>query len=425
MTAFIFIASLLSAMALGIPIAFALLVCAVALMFQMGLFESQILAQKLIDGADSYPLMAVPFFLLAGELMGAGGLLKRVVALALALVGHVRGGLGYVVIGTGLILASLSGSAIADTATLAVLLVPLMREAGYSVNRSCGLIAATGIIAPIIPPSIGFVLFGVTANISISKLFLAGIVPGLLMAFSLTLVWAWLSKADKLVLPPRKNRHDVLAALKDSTWAMGMPVLVIGGLKFGLFTPTESGIVAAAYALIVSLVVYKGLTPKTIYTAVLNAATTSAVIMFMVAAAMVSAWLITVANIPEQVIGLLGPFMDQKILLMALMMLFVFIVGMALDFTPSILILAPVLMPVVKAAGIDPVYFGVVFIMVNAIGMLTPPVGVVLNVVCGVAKIRMEDAIKGVVPFLLVEVALVVILILFPAIVMVPARWFY
>lgn len=425
MTAFIFIASLLSAMALGIPIAFALLVCAVALMFQMGLFESQILAQKLIDGADSYPLMAVPFFLLAGELMGAGGLLKRVVALATALVGHVRGGLGYVVIGTGLILASLSGSAIADTATLAVLLVPLMREAGYSVNRSCGLIAATGIIAPIIPPSIGFVLFGVTANVSISKLFLAGIVPGLLMAFSLTLIWAWLSKSDKLVLPPRKSRYDVLAALKDSTWAMGMPLLVIGGLKFGLFTATESGIVAAAYALIVSLVVYKGLTAKAIYTAVLNAATTSAVIMFMVAAAMVSAWLITVANIPEQVIGLLSPFMDQKILLMALMMLFVFIVGMALDFTPSILILAPVLMPVVKAAGIDPVYFGVVFIMVNAIGMLTPPVGVVLNVVCGVAKIRMEDAIKGVIPFLLVEIALVVVLILFPAIVMVPARWFY
>ena len=412
-------------MALGMPIAFALLVCALALMFQMGLFESQILAQKLIDGADNYPLMAVPFFLLAGELMGAGGLLRRVVALALALVGHIRGGLGYVVIGTGLVLASLSGSAIADTATLAVLLIPLMREAGYNVNRSCGLISATGIIAPIIPPSIGFVLFGVTANVSISKLFLAGIVPGLLMALSLTLAWAWLSKSDKVILPRRKSLKEVLAALRDSTWAMGMPLIVIGGLKFGIFTPTESGIVAAAYALIVSLVIYKGLTAQAIYTAVLNAAKTSAVIMFMVAAAMVSAWLITVANIPDQIIGLLQPFMDQKILLMALMMLFVFIVGMALDFTPSILILAPVLMPVVKAAGIDPVYFGVMFIMNNAIGMLTPPVGVVLNVVCGVAKIRMEDAIKGVMPFLLVETALMVLLILFPALVMVPARWFY
>lgn len=425
MSATIFLLSLLGAMALGMPIAFALLVCALALMFQMGLFESQILAQKLIDGADNYPLMAVPFFLLAGELMGAGGLLRRVVALALALVGHIRGGLGYVVIGTGLILASLSGSAIADTATLAVLLIPLMREAGYNINRSCGLISATGIIAPIIPPSVGFVLFGVTANVSISKLFLAGIVPGLLMALSLTLAWAWLSKSDKVTLPRRKSFKEVLAALKDSTWAMGMPLIVIGGLKFGIFTPTESGIVAAAYALIISLVVYKGLTAQAIYTAVLNAAKTSAVIMFMVAAAMVSAWLITVANIPDQIISLLQPFIDQKILLMALMMLFVFIVGMALDFTPSILILAPVLMPVVKAAGIDPVYFGVMFIMNNAIGMLTPPVGVVLNVVCGVAKIRMEDAIKGVMPFLLVETALMVLLILFPALVMVPARWFY
>jgi tripartite ATP-independent transporter DctM subunit len=425
MSATIFLLSLLGAMALGMPIAFALLVCALALMLQMGLFESQILAQKLIDGADNYPLMAVPFFLLAGELMGAGGLLRRVVALALALVGHIRGGLGYVVIGTGLILASLSGSAIADTATLAVLLIPLMREAGYNINRSCGLISATGIIAPIIPPSVGFVLFGVTANVSISKLFLAGIVPGLLMALSLTLAWAWLSKSDKVALPRRKSLKEVAAALKDSTWAMGMPLIVIGGLKFGIFTPTESGIVAAAYALIVSLVVYKGLTAQAIYTAVLNAAKTSAVIMFMVAAAMVSAWLITVANIPDQIISLLQPFIDQKILLMALMMLFVFIVGMALDFTPSILILAPVLMPVVNAAGIDPVYFGVLFIMNNAIGMLTPPVGVVLNVVCGVAKIRMEDAIKGVMPFLLVETALMVLLILFPALVMVPARWFY
>lgn len=341
MSASVFLLSLLGAMALGMPIAFALLVCALALMLQMGLFESQILAQKLIDGADNYPLMAVPFFLLAGELMGAGGLLRRVVALALALVGHIRGGLGYVVIGTGLILASLSGSAIADTATLAVLLVPLMREAGYNVNRSCGLIAATGIIAPIIPPSVGFVLFGVTANVSISKLFLAGIVPGLLMALSLTLAWAWLSRSDKLILPRRKSLQEVLAALKDSTWAMGMPLIVVGGLKFGIFTPTESGIVAAAYALVVSLVVYKGLTAQAIYTAVLNAAKTSAVIMFMVAAAMVSAWLITVANIPEQIISLLDPFMDQKILLMALMMLFVFIVGMALDFTPSILIQPP------------------------------------------------------------------------------------
>jgi tripartite ATP-independent transporter DctM subunit len=424
MTTTVFLVSLMGAMALGMPIAIALLVCGIALMVQMGMFDSQILAQKLVDGADTFPLMAVPYFLLAGELMNAGGLAKKIVTAATALVGHIRGGLGYVVIGTGLVLASLSGSAIADTATLAVMLIPLIRLAGYDVNRSCGLIAATGIIAPSIPPSVGFVLFGVTANVSILKLFVAGVVPGLLMALSLVVVWWWIARNDDEPLPKRKSGREVFAALRGALWAMGMPFIVIGGLKFGLFTPTESAIVATAYTLVVSLVVYRDLSFRAFYESALGAAKTSAVIMFMVAAAQVSSWLLTVANIPDQLVQLLTPFMDDKMLLMALMMFIVYLVGMALDFTPSILILTPVLMPVVRAAGIDPVYFGVLFIINNAIGMITPPVGVVLNVVCGVAKIRMEDAIRGVIPFLIAETAVLVLLILFPALVIVPAKWF-
>ena len=425
MTTAVFLLSLMGAMALGMPIAIALLVCGIALMLQMGMFDSQILAQKLIDGADTFPLMAVPYFLLAGELMNAGGLSKRIVTAATSMVGHIRGGLGYVVIGTGLVLASLSGSAIADTATLAVMLVPLIRQAGYDMNRSCGLIAATGIIAPSIPPSVGFVLFGVTANVSIIKLFVAGVVPGLLMALSLVVVWWWISRNGTEPLQPKKSLKEVIVAIKGALWAMGMPFIVIGGLKFGIFTPTESAIVATAYTLLVSLIVYRDLSARAFYDAALGAAKTSAVIMFMVAASQVSSWLLTVANIPDQLVQLLTPFMNDKILLMALMMVIVYLVGMALDFTPGILILTPVLMPVVRAAGIDPVYFGVLFIINNAIGMITPPVGVVLNVVCGVAKIPMEDAIRGVIPFLIAETAVLVLLVLFPAMVMVPAKWFY
>jgi tripartite ATP-independent transporter DctM subunit len=425
MTVWVFIGSLLGAMSLGMPIAFALLVCGIALMLQMGTFDAQILAQRLIDGADSYPLMTIPFFLLAGELMNAGGLSRRIVAAAMALFGHLRGGLGYVVIGTGVLLASISGSAIADTATLAVMLLPLMREAGYSLTRSSGLIAATGIIAPIIPPSVGFILFGVTANLSIGKLFLAGIVPGLLMAFSLVAAWWWLVRSDSTPLPPKQSRTETRRALVNATWAFGLPVLMVGGLKFGIFTPTEAGVISATYALLVSALIYRELSLSALYEAILTATKTSAVIMLLVAASTVPAWLITIANVPDQVVSLLQPFMASPILLMLLIALFVTLVGMALDFAAVILILTPVLMPVVMIAGIDPIYFGVIFMMTAAIGMITPPVGAVLNTVCGVAKISMEDAVKGVVPFLIAEFLILLLLIIFPALVTVPASWFY
>ncbi|HVL75715.1 MAG TPA: TRAP transporter large permease subunit [Noviherbaspirillum sp.] len=425
MTVFVFIGSLLGSMSLGMPIAFALLVCGIALMIFMGNLEAQILAQKLIDGADSYPLMTIPFFLLAGELMNAGGLSRRIVAAAMSLFGHMRGGLGYVVIGTGLLLASLSGSAIADTATLAVMLLPLMRQAGYNIGRSSGLIAATGIIAPVIPPSVGFVLFGVTANLSITKLFMAGIVPGLLMALSLVVAWWWMSRSESFDLPEKKSGAEIRRALGDAVWAIVLPIFIIAGLRFGIFTPTEAGVMAAVYALLVSVLVYRELSLEGLYEAVLNAAKTSAVIMLLVAASAVPAWLITVANVPQQIIALLEPFMESPVLLMFVMVMFIIAIGMALDFTPSILILTPVLMPVVHAAGIDPIYFGVMFIMTAAVGLLTPPVGAVLNTVCGVARIPMESAVKGVLPFLIAEVLVLLLLVLFPSLVTVPASWFY
>ena len=425
MSLLVFIGSLGVAMAIGMPIAFALMVCAVAMMWFMGLTDPQFLAQKMIDGADSYPLMAIPFFILAGELMTAGGLSRRIVDVAMAMFGHLRGGLGYVVIGTGVILATLSGSAIADTAALAVMLMPLMVRAGYDVGRTSGLMAATGIIAPVIPPSIGFVVLGVTANLSIVKLFMAGIVPGLLMAVSLVVAWWFVSRHDNVETLPRQSGREVLSAVRKAIWALLLPVIIVVGLRMGVFTPTEAGIVAAAYAMLVSVVIYRELTLQGLYNCLLASAKLTAIIMLLVAASSVSGFLITVANVPAQVIGLLSPFIDQPILVMALMMLGVFIIGSVLDFTPSITILVPVLMPVVNAAGIDPVYFGVVFIICAAIGMITPPVGAVLNTVSGVARIPLERSIVGVLPFLLAEVGVLILLILFPAIVTAPLSLFF
>ena len=213
MTVFIFLGSLLAAMAIGVPIAYALLVSGAALMWHLDLFDAQILAQNVVNGADSFPLLAVPFFMLAGEIMNAGGLSKRIVHLALTLVGHKRGVLGFVVILAACMLAALSGSAVADTAALAALLLPMMVKAGHDKARAGGLIASAGIIAPVIPPSIGFVVFGVAANVSISKLFLAGIVPGLLMGVAIAITWYWVSQRENVTPPPKASTAEKLQAL--------------------------------------------------------------------------------------------------------------------------------------------------------------------------------------------------------------------
>ncbi|NBX22428.1 MAG: TRAP transporter large permease subunit, partial [Betaproteobacteria bacterium] len=276
MTIIIFLGSLLAAMAVGVPIAFSLLLCGAALMWHLNMFDAQILAQNLLEGANSFPLLAVPFFMLAGEIMNAGGLSRRIVNFAMALVGHVKGGLGYVTIVAAVIMASLSGSAVADAAALTALLLPMMVAAGHDRARSAGLIASAGIIAPIIPPSIGFVIFGVAANVSISKLFMAGIFPGLMLALSLVGTWWWLARKEHITPPPRKNLAEVLEAMRLATWALVLPFIIVFGLKFGVFTPTEAAVVAAVYSLFVSTVIYRELNFKKLVPLFVTAAKTSA-----------------------------------------------------------------------------------------------------------------------------------------------------
>jgi len=425
MTITIFLGALLAAMALGVPIAFSLLLCGTALMWHMDMFDAQILAQNVIEGANSFPLLAVPFFMLSGEIMNAGGLSLRIINFAMALVGHVRGGLGYVTIVAAVIMASLSGSAIADAAALSALLLPMMVAAGHDKARSAGLIASAGIIAPVIPPSIGFVVFGVMANVSVSKLFMAGIFPGLMLAVALWFTWWWLVRKETLTPPPRKSLAEVIDALRQATWALVLPFIIVFGLKFGVFTPTEAAVVAAVYALFVSTIVYRELDFRRLVPLFISSAKTCAIVMFLVAASMVAAWLITVANIPAQVVDLLRPMLESPRLLMMAIMVLTMVVGTALDMAPTILLLTPVLMPVVKAAGIDPVYFGVLFIINNAIGLITPPVGTVLNTVAGVGKMRLDEVTRGVMPFMVAQFAIMFAMVAFPQLVMVPARWFY
>src|SRR5699024_5828958 len=362
MTLFIFILSLFGAMILGVPIAFSLLITAVVLMFYLGNFDTQIITKTLADGADNYSLMAIPFFILAGEFMSNGGISIRIVNFAKTLVGNIKGGLGYVAIISSVIFASLSGSAVADTAALGSILIPMMVESGYRRSQSSALIASSGIIAPIIPPSIPLILFGVTGGVSITKLFLAGIVPGLMMGVGLVVVWFLVSRKEEKEEVPRPTLKSILTALKDAAWALLIPIVIVVGLRFGVFTPTEAAVVAAFIAFFIGTVVYKELKLKQIYDILLKATKTSSIVMFLTVTAMVVAWQITRANIPGQLSELLGKLVDNQTLLLLVIVLITFFIGMVMDLNPIVLILTPILMPVIELAGINPVYFGIIFI---------------------------------------------------------------
>lgn len=419
----VFLGTLFFGLAIGVPVSFALMFCAVVLMAWTGQFNAQILSQQMVTGANTFTLLAIPFFLLAGELMNAGGLSKRIVEFAIACVGHIQGGLGIVAVIAAVVMASLSGSAAADSAALAAILIPMMREAGYNVPRSAGLMAAGGVIAPVIPPSIAFIIFGVAANVSITGLFMGGIVPGLLMAASLIAAWIIVSRRENVAPLPRRSARERLVATARAGWALVMPVIILGGIRFGIFTPTEAAVIAAVYALFVGMFIYRELKLSDLYGVFLNAAKTTAVVLFLVSAALVTSWLITRANIPAEITRLLAPVIDNPKLLMLVIVLLVLCVGTVLDLAPTILILSPVLMPVISAAGIDPIYFGVIFVMTTCIGLMTPPVGVVLNVVSGVARVPLGQVIWGVLPFLVAQIGVLMLLIALPELVLVPLSW--
>ncbi len=419
----LFLAVLFGSMSIGIPIAIALLVSGVALMWQLDFFNTQLLAQNLQAGFDSFPLLAVPFFVLAGELMNAGGLSQRIIDMARAFVGHIPGGLGYVTIFASVLLASMSGSAIADTAALATILLPMMRQQNYPLDYSSGLLASGGIIGPIIPPSLPFIIYGVTTNTSISKLFISGVVPGILMGGALLIAWRLVARRRNLPAAQRTTPAQRRKAIADSTWAIFMPVIILGGIRFGVFTPTEAAVVAAVYAFLVSRFIYKALSWKAAYEVLVTSSITTAVVMFLCGAATVAAYMITLADLPNQLAALFQPILAHSKLFMTCMVIFLLLVGTYMDLTPIILIFAPVCLPLALKAHIDPIYFGFMFVFTGCLGLITPPVGTVLNVVGGVGGVRMEAVVKGVAPFLLVYVLLLVLLVAFPQIVTAPVRW--
>ncbi|MDR2772384.1 MAG: TRAP transporter large permease subunit [Elusimicrobiota bacterium] len=421
----LFLGCLIGGIALGIPIALSLLLSSFGLMVYLDQYHTQLFAMHFMRGAESPAMMALPFFVLAGEFMNRGGLTMRIVNFANVFVGRFRGGLGYVTIIACLIFASLVGSAVASTAALGAILIPMMVNARYDKIRSTALVASANIVSPIMPPSVPLIIFGVSAGVSISKLFMAGIAPAVYISIALCIIWFIISKKEKDVqLMPKKSIKENLKALASGFWAIMMPVIIIVGMRGGIFTPTEAGVVAVAYAFFVGAFVYRKLKWREIRGALVATAKVTSVIMFLAASATVASYLMTIGQIPQMITRSLQGFVDNPLLLKFLILGLVILLGTSMDVVPIILILTPIFMPLVKAAGIDPVYFGVIFVIVTVFGLLTPPVGNVLNVGCGVAKIKMEQLVGPVIPYLIVILAILVLMTIFPQTILVPLSWF-
>lgn len=416
----VFFVSLFALLFIGVPVGIALVGCAVSLMVFLQMFDPTLLAQQMLTATNSSALMAIPFFMFAGEIMARGGLSKRIVEASNVAVGRIRGGLGYTAVVASILFAGLSGSAIADAAALGAILIPLMVRNGYTTERSAGIICSASIIAPIIPPSIPMIVLGTTVGLSISKMFMSGLIPGILIGLILMVAWGFVVRKDgyedRVTFQKGEGRKIVWGALP----ALFMPVLIIGGIRMGIFTPTEAGAFAAVYALLVCIFVYRELSLKETLVVCMEAAKSTAAVMFIVAAASAVGWLITIAQIPQLVIQVMGPLVQHPVILLVVVNLFLFVMGMVLDVTPNILIFAPVLFPLIRAAGIDEYFFALIMVLNLCVGLITPPVGIVLYVGCSVTGLNLQRIVKGVLPFLIIEIIIVLVMLFIPQLVTVP-----
>jgi len=393
-------------------------------MLFMGNFNSYIIAQQLVAGTNSFALMAIPFFMLAGELMGRGGLSIRIVSFANILAGKVHGGLGYAAIISSIIFAGLSGSPIADASALGAILIPMMVAQGYDRGTSTALICAGAMIAPIIPPSVPMIVLGSAVGVSIGRMFMAGIVPGLIIGLGLMIVWTIIVKKNKYQDLVTYTREEKKVIIKESIPALFMPILIIGGIRFGIFTPTEAGAFACVYALLISVFIYKEIKLGDMLDIAVQTCKGTAIVMLIVGAATAVGWLITVAKIPDQFAALLGPIAHNQLLLLIVINVFFFFIGMVMDLTPNLLIFGPVIFPVIIAAGIDPVYFGVLMIYNLCLGLLTPPVGTLLYLGSSIGEVSFGTLIKSILPFFAAEIAILFLFTFFPDLIRVPMTWF-
>jgi tripartite ATP-independent transporter DctM subunit len=403
---------------IGAPIAIVLGASSALWVFFGSTVPDVVLVHRMVNGVDSFPLLAIPFFIMAGNLMNSAGITKRIFNFALALVGWMRGGLGHVNVIGSVIFAGMSGAAVADAGGLGTIEIKAMRDHGYADDFAVGITAASATIGPIIPPSLPMVVYGYMASVSVGQLFAAGLIPGLLMAFALMVMIAVRSHrrgyARDANFSLRRLGETFLAAI----FPLMTPVIIIGGMTSGLFTPTEAAVAACAYALLLGLVVYRTLDWRGLLRVSMETLETTAIILLIVATASIFAWILTSNRVEQGLADAILGITTNTYVLLLLVNVFLLIVGCFLETVAAITILVPVLLPIMVKAGVDPVHFGLIMVFNLMIGLLTPPVGMVLFVLARVARVSVERVAAAVYPFLLPLVVVLLVITYFPDLVM-------
>ncbi len=399
--------------AVGLPVAYSLIVPAIIYLYNqhVPLF---LIVQKMANGVESFPLLAVPFFIAAGELMNTGGVTRRLVSLASTVVGHITGGLAHVTVVANMIMAGMSGSAIADAAGTGRVLIPAMEQEKFSKPFAAAIVSAAGTIGPIIPPSIPFVLFGFIASTSVGRLFLGGIIPGILMGLFLMATSYIVSKKRNYPRHPRATLGQFWTALKESSWALVMPLLILGGILSGVFTPTEAAGVAALYGLFVGFFIYKEITLADLLPIANRVVRSTATVLFIVAAAAVLQYIFTRELVGEALMNLFTPFISRPMLALFLVNILFLALGCIMETTALLLLFTPIFLPLIDKLGVDRVHFGVFYVLNLMIGTLTPPVGTVMYVILNISKISMMEFTKEIWPMLIALTAVLFLITYYP-----------
>ncbi|MHC1761168.1 MAG: TRAP transporter large permease [Negativicutes bacterium] len=408
----------------GIPISFTLGLASVAALLEAGRYPLTLVAQRMFTSIDGFSLMAIPFFILAGGFMDVGGISYRICRFASVFVGTIRGGLAMIGVLGSMIFAGVSGSAVADTAAMGSILIPAMIEKKYDKGFAAGLIAAAGTIGPIIPPSIPMIIYGVIAGVSIGELFIGGVVPGVLIGISLMAMSYFIARKRNYPSEKRLTVREAWQIIKDAIWAALMPVVILGGILTGIFTPTEAGVIAVVYAFLVGKFVYKEVAWKDIPNVFKEAIIGTTVVMFLIATASLFSWILTSERIPQAVASFFLSVSTDRNVILLLINIMLLIVGTFMDVTPALILLMPVFLPLVTSLGIDLIHFGVVVVVNLCIGLLTPPVGTCLFVACNIAKIGLTEITKGVWPFMVCMVLVLMLITYVPDVVLWLPRMF-